>query len=63
MEIFKQIMKTLLADRNSYLSRKLFHSVLTIAVAIAENSVKQGRKFGLYRNSFEKKGANHNFAA
>ena len=35
---------------------------LTHAMELAENSVIWGRKFGLYRNSFEKKGASPNFA-
>ena len=35
---------------------------LTHAIELAENSVIWGRKFGLYRNSFEEKGASPNFA-
>ena len=35
---------------------------LTNAIELAENSVIWGRKFGLYRNSFEEKGASPNFA-
>ena len=58
------------ADNENGLSRQKFLFKQKIISLCADNRGsnsrkfgKTGAKFGLYRNSFEKKGANHNFAA